>query len=311
RVTRLRIFAGNKSASALLPAPSWGLSRHALDTALRAGAVAAGARLEVDTIRSVEALVAHGTRQDWAGESLFLASGKHDVRGLARPRLAHDPALGLRVRLVPSAALAQELHGTIELHLFRGGYAGIVLQEGGSANLCLAVRKSLLAEHGGDPRDLLARLAARHPQLGARLEPGWEECRIDTIGAVPYGWIAQDTTPGLFRLGDQAAVIPSLAGEGMSIALASGALAARHLLHGGPDRASAFQRQFARLAAAPLRTARLARALAETPALHRPMLGMVARIPGIVAILMDRTRIPAFPSLAPSSLAAKTRANPA
>ncbi len=311
RVTRLRIFAGNSTVAALLPAPAWGLSRHALDNALRAAAKVAGARLEVDTIRSVEALVAHGSRQDWAGEALFLASGKHDVRGHARPRLARDPALGLRVRLVPSVALAQELHSTIELYLFRGGYAGIVLQEGGSANVCLAVKKSLLTEHGGNPRDLLARLAALHPRMGARLEPGWQECPIDSIGAVPYGWIAQDTAPGLFRLGDQAAVIPSLAGEGMSIALASAELASQYYLHGGPNQASAYQRQFAHHAAVPLRIARLARAVAETPAMHGPLLGIVARIPGIAAILMDRTRIPALPSLAPSSLAAKTRANPA
>ena len=311
RVTRLRLFAGDRSTSAPLPAPAWGLSRHALDSALRASALAAGARLEIDTIRSVEDMVAHGARGDWSADAMFLASGKHDIRCTARPRSAKDPALGIRIWLAPSPPVARILDGVIELHLFKGGYAGIVMQEGGSANLCLAVKKSRLAEAGGDPRHLLSTLSARHPQLAERLEPGWQHSPVDTIGAVPYGWIAHNTAPGLFRLGDQAAVIPSLAGEGMSIALASGEFAARHFFHGGPASAPAFQRQFARHAAAALRLASLARAVAENPLLHAPMMAVLARIPGIAAILMEATRIPPAPSLASSSLAAKTRANPA
>ena len=38
------------------------------------------------------------------------------------------------------------------------------------------------------------------------------------------------TEPGLFRLGDQAAVIASLAGDGIAVALASGAAAAHACL---------------------------------------------------------------------------------
>lgn len=296
RVSRLRVVAGDRSASAPLPAPAWGLSRHALDTALRSAALATGARFATDTIRSVEGLLAHGSRRDWTGEALFLASGKHDVRGLARPRMARDPALGLRLRLPTSPALSRRLEGTIELHLFAGGYAGIVLHEGGSANICLAVKKSLLARHGGDPASMLSALGQDHPHFAERIGENWRDCPIDTVGAVPYGWIAQDTAPGLFRLGDQAAVIPSLAGEGMGIALASGAMAAEHFLTGGSDAAIEYQRRLAACAASPLRLARIARGVAERPVFHGPMLALLARIPAIAAILMDATRIPVTPS---------------
>src|SRR3546814_12232571 len=54
------------------------------------------------------------------------------------------------------------------LHLFDRGYAGIVLQEDGTANCCLAVHRSLLTE-AGSPAALLDRLAARNPALGERL----------------------------------------------------------------------------------------------------------------------------------------------
>jgi hypothetical protein len=41
--------------------------------------------------------------------------------------VANDPALGLRLRLPASAPRTALVEGQIELHLFAGGYAGIVL----------------------------------------------------------------------------------------------------------------------------------------------------------------------------------------
>lgn len=290
RMERLALFAGKRIAHAPLPAPAWGLSRRAMDTALRQRALAAGAELALDHVREVAGLTAHGSRS-WQADALFLATGKHDVRGLPRPRPSPDPALGLRLRLTPSTSLTRELAGTIELHLFAGGYAGIVLQEDGTANICLAVRKSLLARGGGTPRALLESLIRLHPHFAERLEGGWRDAPIDSVGSVPYGFIARQTSPGLFRLGDQAAVIPSLAGEGMGIALASGTLAARHWLAGGAAAALAYQRQLARAARQPLAVAATARTLAESPLAQPLALAAVRAVPGLADLLMARTRI--------------------
>lgn len=290
RVTVLRLFAGLRQVQVPLPAPAWGLSRRAMDNALRQRALSAGADLAVDHVREVHGLIAQG-RRDWRGSALLLATGKYDVRGLPRPRTADDPALGLRLRLVPSALLSQGLAGHIELHLFAGGYAGIVIQEDGTANLCLAVKKSLLAGAGGNPRRLLDQLANRNPHFATRLEHGWQDQPIDSVGSVPYGFIAREARHGLFRLGDQAAVIPSLAGEGMGIALASGSLAARYWLEGGAGSAPSFQRALARAARPPLAVAATARALAESPLFQPLALAAVRLVPGLADLLMARTRI--------------------
>jgi flavin-dependent dehydrogenase len=290
-VERLALFGPGSPVEIALPRRAFGLSRKALDGALRRRAAEAAAERVTETIRQVDGLQVTGRTREWLAESLFLATGKHDLRGTARPRPASNPALGLRLRLQPSARLASRLARTIELHLFEGGYAGVVLQEDGGANLCLAVRKSLIGEAGADPRELLARLAAAHPHFALRLEKGWREARIDTIGSVPYGWSARTTEPGVFRVGDQAAVIPSLAGEGVDIAIASGIAAAEAWLAGGAAAAPAFQQALHERVRAPLMWAGAAWGVAERPAMARLGLAAARLAPGLIARLVNATRL--------------------
>ncbi len=303
RVDRVALFAVGRETALPLPDTAFGLSRRALDNALRRRALALGAEFEVETARGIEGACVLGRDRRWSGDSLFLATGKHDVRSLARPRRSPDPALGLRLRLPATVERATLLAGRIELHLFRGGYAGIVLQEDGTANVCLAVRKSRLANSVGDTTGLLAGLAERHPAFQRRLGDDWQALPVETIGSVPYGWIARSTEPGLFRLGDQAAVIPSLAGEGISIALASGTMAARAWLNCGADGAVAYQRELAALAARPLRVAGLAWKLAERPLTAAVGLALARRVPPLLRWLIEASRIAPDASLAPATAA--------
>ncbi len=307
RIERLRLFVHGRQAEARLPAPAYALSRRRLDTALRESARACGVELAVDTIRAINGTTAVGQNREWHGTTLFLATGKHDVRGMSRPRHGSDPALGLRLRLPASPTRSALLSGAIELHLFEGGYAGIVLQEDGSANLCLAVRKSLLSAVAGDPALLLDHMRQASAPLAERMGDGWRELRIDTIGALPYGYICRETSPGLFRLGDQAAVIPSLAGEGIGMALASGLSAGRHWLEQGAAGTQPFQSQFARSAQGPVHMASLAWSFSESSLGRFMALNLCRLWPGLLARLMRRTRIAGPPSLAPSAIAAKTR----
>ena len=109
RITRARLFAGGRCGEAILPHPALAVSRHRLDSVLQARAEAVGAGFERGvTVRRIAGHVAHlGDGAALDAEALLLASGKHDVRGLARPADAcgSDPALGLRVRLPPAASL--------------------------------------------------------------------------------------------------------------------------------------------------------------------------------------------------------------
>lgn len=297
RVTKLRLFDGKREAGLDLPHAAWGLSRHAMDTAMRAKALSEGARIAFDTVREVRPGHVIGKANEWKAHDIFLASGKHDIRGRSRPRNHEDTALGLRLRLPPTPDRHRLLEKAIELHLFPGGYAGIVLQEGGSANICLALRKSALRDADSSPETLFAQVADNNPAFAARLGGDWRKGRFDTIGAVPYGFIATDTEPGIWRLGDQAAVIPSLAGEGISIALASGIMAAGYWHETCDSRG--FQHDFARKARKPVRLASLAWHLAEMRLGARAAIALAHIAPSLIATFADLARIEAAPSLAP------------
>lgn len=282
-VDHVRLFARDRIARAWLPAGAIGLSRRALDTMMLARARDAGAAIEIAAVRSADAIDA---------ESLFLATGKHELRGLARPRSeSGDPALGLRIRMPAHPALTRLIGGAIELHLFDRGYAGLVLQEDGSANLCLAVRKSRLTEADGRPDALIRAWGDESAALGARLAFIDAMPAADAIAAVPYGWRATATPPGVFRLGDQAACIPSLAGEGIGIAVASGIAAARAWTQGGAAAAPSFQRAFAARTHRPVGIARLLWERGENPATARLALAALARAPALTRLLARLTRI--------------------
>src|SRR5690606_19832542 len=159
---RVRLFARGCIAESALPHPARAVSRLRLDTLLLAAAEKAGACVERGVaVRGVEGRVARlADAASIAADALFLATGKHDLRDLGRPAAARgvDPTLGLRIRLQPAAALRRCIGDAIELHLLDRAYAGLVQQEDGTGNLCLAVHRSRLIE-AGNPELLLSELA--------------------------------------------------------------------------------------------------------------------------------------------------------
>ena len=225
----MRLVHRGRVAESRLPFSAAGLSRWALDEALLGRAAAYGA--EVNRGVRVRQAARPGRVETSAGTLdapiLLLATGKHDLRGL--PRRLHSPPedlIGFKLHLHLRPAQMALLAGHVEVVLFRGGYAGLQMVEHGVANLCLLVDRG---RYESDWPTLLAALEREESHLARRLEgarQAWD--RPLTIFRVPYGFLhAAADEPGLFRLGDQAAVIPSFCGDGMAIALHSAKLAAQ------------------------------------------------------------------------------------
>jgi flavin-dependent dehydrogenase len=284
-IRRLRLVAGRRIIEEALPRAAAGLSRRRLDSALLHIAEEAGASvLRGRTARALERdRLRLDDGEEMEAKAVFLATGKHELRGAAREIGDRPVSVGLRAALPHSTALADALAGTIELHLYDGGYAGLLLQEDGCANLCLTVTRARMT---GRPEALVAELIAEAPLLGERIGDMPE--RWDAVAGVPYGWRARTTKPGCYRIGDQAAVIASLAGDGIAMALASGATAARACLAG--QDAGTWQRHFARRAARPILIAEALRNLAAKPLRRRLMMGL-AGVPGLAKAAARLTRI--------------------
>ncbi|MBN8926301.1 MAG: hypothetical protein BGO51_15905 [Rhodospirillales bacterium 69-11] len=261
-----------------------------------------------------------------APPTLFLATGKHDVAGALRPDRAKG-AIGLKLYLRLSPAQRAALAGAVELVLLPGGYAGLQLVEGDRAVLCVVRRRGAARlgmdapETGGPGPDhdepsrgraegwaateptgtggvlsadaLLGALAAADPHLAQRLHGTCPEtARPLAIAGVPYGHLhrpAPTGAAGVFRLGDQGCVIPSLTGEGIALALGSGRLAAEAWLAG--EDGAAYHRRLAGAVAGPLRRA---------GGLHRLCLGpaqawavaVTSLLPGLLPLAARWTRAP-------------------
>ena len=186
--------------------------------------------------------------------TVFVATGKHDLRGLARPPRANG-LLGLKMYFALAPDQRAALHGRIELLLLSGGYAGLQLVEQERAVLCMLLPAAAYRRTGRNWDALLASLCAEAPWLERRLA-GAIPClpRPLAIAGTPYGHLyraPRDAPGGLFRVGDQACVVPSFAGDGVAIALHSAVAATTTWLRG--DGAAGYHARFVQQARTSLR----------------------------------------------------------
>ena len=292
-ISTLRLSAGSKLIGAPLPFRALSLSRRVLDAALLARAEESGCQV----VRGVAVESLAPDADGWfaslsSGDSIrasavFLATGKHDLRGFTRSPAKQSDLVGFKLHWQLSPSQIRALRDCMDLYLFPGGYGGLSLIEDGVANLCLVVRRSTLRSSGGWPQ-LLASILSGNSHLRELLDgtaPLWP--RPLAISPIPYGYLIHESR-GLWCIGDQAAVIPSFTGDGISIALHSAALAAQMFLAG-------------RTAADYNRTlrAQLARSMALATWLSRAAVTFAGRTTALAAL-----------SLAPSAIrwvAASTR----
>ena len=307
-IDRVRLAASRRAAEAPLPFPAASLTRKALDTALITEAISAGVRVERG--RRVQALertsrnlwrvtLDDGTMRE--APTAFLATGKHDLRGHRRPA---DPerwiAFKMYFRLASTQAV--ELARASELMLYPGGYGGIQPVEGGVANLCCVVQQRHLAHGGNLWEKFLAKIQRDCPHLAIRLA-GAEPLLAKPIAIthIPYGYIRRTTEDALYCVGDQAAVIPSFTGDGISIALHSARRAVVAYL--AEERSLLFQAKLRSDLLAQMRLAELA-ADGLNNSIARVVLPLCLRVwPGVMRVTAKLTRVAQQSAAAPHVVA--------
>ena len=298
-IQAVRLCSKRALTEAPLPFPALSLTRKRLDAALLTAAQDAGAKV----LRGASVKSLHHASHGWqatttdgrvfpAGEAI-LATGKHDLRGFTRPPGVQRDLLGLKLYLRLASTQHAALAGHVELLLHPEGYTGLQPVEDGLANLCALVRRSTLTRFGTDGQRLLDSLRQSSRHADARLATAEAlDHKPLAIAPIPYGFVRKHALHDhLWSIGDQAAVIPSFTGDGMSIALYTGVLAAQSILRG--ETARLFQlRLHSQLRAQVARATAISRALVH-PFTSGAVSSLVHLWPGALCWTAATTRIPA------------------
>jgi flavin-dependent dehydrogenase len=304
-ISHLRLVRGKKIVETPLPFNALGLSRYRLDEALldhasRSGAsVWRGQRAGLSDIPGPEVNGSIDLDVQGAGtvsaSTLFLATGKHDLRGLQRnPDTPPEDLVGFKMHFEVDSTQLRALANHVELILFAHGYAGLQRVEDGRVNLCLLVERHWLKACGGIWAGLLEALLRTCPHLQRRLSDAIPLLPQPlSVFRVPYGFVYNppaNSAGNIYRLGDQVGVISSFSGDGMGIALHSGVLAASHYLDGLD--AGRYHRQIRHDIVRQIwRTGLLYRASRWAPG-QRLLMGWTGLMPRSLRLAARQTRIP-------------------
>ena len=232
-----------------VPGQAWGISRFALDAALARGAEQQGATVWCGTtvigwhaidsgmVVQVRKRTNATVGKEVQGEivavqarALVVACGRSGLATLV-PRAsarqgekrgdkgARKANVGVKCHYIDVAMPAQ-----VELYLFGGGYVGINPVEGGAVNVCALASYAAFGRAGRSPHALFEAAATWNPAFGERLRHAQALPATACAVAPVDTQRAANPWDDLPLLGDTAAMIPPLCGDGMAMALRSAEL---------------------------------------------------------------------------------------
>ena len=228
-LTRAMIHCGHGTHAIALPRPMWGLSRASLDMCLLDAARGAGAKVvQPARLESIE------------NKPLRLRvrrTGANRVEMLSTEwvLLSDGKTRGNGVRDFGIKAHFQSVHGprdAIGLFACRGLYGGLAPIEGDRWNVAFSVPARRLGECRGDIDRLFGQLRLENEQLGRKLS-GARRVSDWLAAPSPRRGVRADWPERVIPLGNAAAAIEPVGGEGMGLAIRSAELAARCLCDGG------------------------------------------------------------------------------
>lgn len=275
QIDELFIDRGDVERRWPMPRPAWALSRASLDVMLLDRASAAGAVVhQPAVVRSASYAEDHAAVELIAGGRLSAdilihadGSGRHDPAG---PTPMRAGVVGLKTHLA-TAVRGLRMRAAVGTGLAARAYVGLVAVEHGLATCALVTSADLLARFRGDHDALLShcwpdydpRTRHRAGEMGT-----WLACGVAGSGYIVPGH------PRSFRIGNAAAAVEPVGGEGIGLALWAGeALATR--LAAAPLNLATAQAAFARDYRRRLRTRRWACRLAAE-VMMRPTLASMA-----------------------------------
>ena len=296
RIPRARLFLDGHELEAAVNPPAASISRFDLDDALSASAARSGAEIREQT--TVQGISGHGpfrvvtSQGEFECRAVIDASGRWSnlnasPHGNGKPR---EKWLGLKAHFAERSP-----EKSVDLYFFQGGYCGVQpvdLKDSDSAqervNVCAMVR----ADVGSN----FAKVFLQHPALRQR-SLGWQPL-ISTVSTAPLIFAKpRPERDGVLLAGDAAGFVDPFVGDGISLALRSGWLAAQSLADffrgelSHPQAVSRYRQTYERELAPVFRASSNIRRMLFLPrSVRKPLLVVLENTPAITRYLVSKTR---------------------
>ena len=292
---RVRIFIDGSQLGGQVSPPAASITRFDLDSALWRSAIASGVDVrETCAVRSVDGdgpFRVNTERESFEASAIVNATGRWS--NLTSPAIRAS-ATGERWVGVKAHFHEQHPHPSVDLYFFDGGYCGVQPVSSASnghgalVNACAMVRANIAST--------LAEVFEASPELRARSR-NWTPA-IDPVTTSPLVFHEPElVNQGMLQAGDAATIVDPFIGDGISLALRSGALAAECLSPFFKQERSLQQATLAycedykrRLGHVFRRSSRLRKMLLSRSFVRKPALSLLERTPAITSLLVRMTR---------------------
>lgn len=283
-----RIFSGRRVIGMPISPAAQSIPRFELDAALAESARCSGAKVQeevcVREVRENQVFTVITSEKMFTARAVVNATGRWSQ--LTQKPATPEKWIGLKAHFREADA-----PDTVDLYFFDGGYCGVQPVGNDTVNACALVRSSAARS--------LEEVFARHPALAQRSQ-SWEQLFPTVTTSGLYFRQPQTEHHGMLLAGDAAGFIDPFAGDGISLALHSGTLAAESLLPFLQSRCSLEQvrRQYhstymKHLAPAFRNAARVRMALSAPVFIRSILIGLAAKKPFAKALVRS-TRIKAW-----------------
>lgn len=283
---RTRLFFGERKIEAPISPAARSITRYDLDTQLWQASQAAG--VEARSSCEISAIEGDGTFQlttpggTCSARAIIIAAGRWSHFTSDRNVPAGPRWIGVKGHFREVDASR-----TTDLYFFEHGYCGVQPVARDVVNACAMARS--------DCATTLAGVFRLHPKLAERAA-GWKAVTQPVTTAPLIYRDAQPVRASVMYAGDAAAFIDPFVGDGISIALRSGRLAAecacRFLTGELPlsESVATYQREYTRQFVPLFATASRVRSLLSLPGAGQAAAFQLLRLPGVMPYIIRKTR---------------------
>jgi flavin-dependent dehydrogenase len=295
RIPRARLFLEGRVLETSVNPAAASIARFDLDLALAESAAAMGVEIRFQS--TVKEICGTGpfhtitSTGEFEARAIINASGRwSNLNSMAGANAPREKWLGVKGHFAEASP-----ENSVDLYFFEGGYCGVQpvnMSDGGNGsgrvNACAVVR--------ADVALTLEEIFALNPELYRRSRQWQGLSEPVSTSPLIFRKPAMEKD-GVLSAGDAAAFVDPFVGDGISLALRSGSLAAECLsawLRGesslaavGKKYCEAYGKRFGSV----FRTSSKLRRLLRMPrVVRRPLVSMLAHTPGVTEFLVTRTR---------------------